>query len=44
MTFTGSETSARDRRRVTDEIMFAIQELSGQEYVTSYAPSRTQSK
>ncbi|WP_030915161.1 lysophospholipid acyltransferase family protein [Streptosporangium amethystogenes] len=44
MTFTGSETSARDRRRVTDEIMAAIQELSGQEYATSYAPSRTQGK
>ncbi|WP_436763673.1 lysophospholipid acyltransferase family protein [Streptosporangium sp. V21-05] len=44
MTFSGSETSARDRRGVTDEIMFAIQELSGQEYVTSYAPSRTQTK
>ncbi|GIH95507.1 lysophospholipid acyltransferase family protein [Planobispora siamensis] len=39
--FTGSETSARDRRRVTDEIMTAIQKLSGQEYVGSYAPART---
>ncbi|MBB2915411.1 1-acyl-sn-glycerol-3-phosphate acyltransferase [Streptosporangium becharense] len=44
MTFTGSETSARDRRRVTDEIMAAIRDLSGQEYVSSYAPSRTQDK
>lgn len=41
MTFSGSETSARDRRQVTDEIMAAIQELSGQEYVPSYAPRRT---
>ncbi|GAA4228289.1 1-acyl-sn-glycerol-3-phosphate acyltransferase [Streptosporangium album] len=41
LTFTGSETSARDRRQVTDEIMAAIQELSGQEYVPSYAPKRT---
>ena len=44
MTFSGSERSARDRRAVTDEIMAAIQELSGQEYVPSYAPSRTQGK
>ncbi|MFJ2032186.1 lysophospholipid acyltransferase family protein [Streptosporangium sp. NPDC087985] len=44
LTFTGSETSARDRRQVTDEIMTAIQELSGQEYVPSYAPKRVQSK
>ncbi|MET8340234.1 lysophospholipid acyltransferase family protein [Streptosporangium canum] len=44
LTFTGSETSARDRRRVTDEIMAAIHELSGQEYVPSYAPSRTRSE
>ncbi|MFC4061785.1 lysophospholipid acyltransferase family protein [Planomonospora corallina] len=41
MTFTGSESSARDRRRVTDEIMAAIQRLSGQEYVAAYAPRRT---
>lgn len=41
LTFTGSQNSARDRRRVTDEIMAAIRELSGQEYVASYAPSRT---
>ena len=40
MTFEGCHTSARDRRRVTDEIMAAIQELSGQEYVPSYAASR----
>ncbi|MEV7009282.1 lysophospholipid acyltransferase family protein [Streptosporangium sp. NPDC051022] len=41
MTFTGSYGDARDRRRVTDEIMEAIRELSGQEYATSYAPSRS---
>ncbi|GAA3097749.1 lysophospholipid acyltransferase family protein [Streptosporangium carneum] len=41
VTFTGSHTDARDRRRVTDEIMAAIRELSGQEYVASYAPSRS---
>ncbi|GAA3141936.1 lysophospholipid acyltransferase family protein [Planomonospora alba] len=41
LTFTGSESSARDRRRVTDEIMMAIQRLSGQEYVPAYAPRRT---
>ncbi|MDP9869837.1 MULTISPECIES: lysophospholipid acyltransferase family protein [Streptosporangium] len=44
MTFTGSETSARDRRRVTDEIMAAIRDLSGQEYVPSYTPARGQAK
>jgi 1-acyl-sn-glycerol-3-phosphate acyltransferase len=44
MTFTGSEKSARDRRSVTDEIMAAIAELSGQEYVASYAPSRNKDK
>ncbi len=41
MTFTGSQGDARDRRRVTDEIMAAIHELSGQEYVAGYAPSRS---
>jgi 1-acyl-sn-glycerol-3-phosphate acyltransferase len=44
MTFTGSEKSSRDRRNVTDEIMAAIAELSGQEYVASYAPSRNKDK
>ncbi len=39
MTFDGDHASARDRRRVTDEIMAAIQELSGQEYVPAYAAS-----
>ncbi|GAA4088283.1 lysophospholipid acyltransferase family protein [Nonomuraea soli] len=37
--FEGEHTSARDRRRVTDEIMAAIQKLSGQEYVAQYATS-----
>ncbi|MEU6740931.1 lysophospholipid acyltransferase family protein [Streptosporangium sandarakinum] len=41
LTFTGSAASARDRRRVTDEIMTAVQELSGQEYAGGYAPSRS---
>ncbi|MEV0584295.1 lysophospholipid acyltransferase family protein [Nonomuraea sp. NPDC050310] len=39
MTFKGEHTNARDRRRVTDEIMEAIQKLSGQEYVPQYASS-----
>ncbi|GGT06263.1 1-acyl-sn-glycerol-3-phosphate acyltransferase [Nonomuraea spiralis] len=37
--FEGDHTKARDRRRVTDEIMAAIQKLSGQEYVPAYAAS-----
>ncbi|MEO3870952.1 lysophospholipid acyltransferase family protein [Nonomuraea sp. B12E4] len=37
--FTGDHSSARDRRRVTDEVMQAIQRLSGQEYVPAYAAS-----
>ncbi|MBB4915141.1 lysophospholipid acyltransferase family protein [Streptosporangium saharense] len=41
MTFTGSHTDARDRRRVTDEIMDAIHALSGQERAPGYAPSRS---
>lgn len=39
MHFEGDYKSARDRRRVTDEIMQAIQKLSGQEYVPQYAAS-----
>ncbi|MEV0166296.1 1-acyl-sn-glycerol-3-phosphate acyltransferase [Nonomuraea fuscirosea] len=39
MRFEGDHTKARDRRRVTDEIMAAIQRLSGQEYVPTYAAS-----
>ncbi|GAA1302549.1 MULTISPECIES: lysophospholipid acyltransferase family protein [Planotetraspora] len=39
MTFTGDAASARDRRDVTDEVMTAIQKLSGQEYVPRYAAS-----
>jgi 1-acyl-sn-glycerol-3-phosphate acyltransferase len=35
----GDHTNARDRRRVTDDIMAAIQRLSGQEYVPTYAAS-----
>ncbi|MEV0234444.1 lysophospholipid acyltransferase family protein [Nonomuraea sp. NPDC050786] len=37
--FEGDHTKARDRRQVTDEIMAAIQKLSGQEYVPAYAAS-----
>ncbi|GHE26460.1 1-acyl-sn-glycerol-3-phosphate acyltransferase [Streptosporangium violaceochromogenes] len=44
LTFTGSQSSSRDRRRVTDEIMAAIGALSGQEYVASYAPARNSAK
>ncbi|MCW2880301.1 MAG: phospholipid/glycerol acyltransferase [Sphaerisporangium sp.] len=40
MTFTGDPGRARDRRTVTDEVMKAIQRLSGQEYVPSYASSQ----
>ena len=40
LTFTGDAGRAKDRRVVTDEIMRAIQGLSGQEYVPSYAASR----
>ncbi|WP_240197441.1 lysophospholipid acyltransferase family protein [Nonomuraea lactucae] len=39
MRFEGDHRNARDRRRVTDEIMAAIQKLSGQEYVPTYAAS-----
>ncbi|MFD0473731.1 lysophospholipid acyltransferase family protein [Nonomuraea thailandensis] len=39
MRFEGDHANARDRRRVTDEIMAAIQKLSGQEYVPTYAAS-----
>jgi 1-acyl-sn-glycerol-3-phosphate acyltransferase len=39
MSFVGDHTQARDRRRVTDEIMSGIQKLSGQEYVPTYAAS-----
>jgi 1-acyl-sn-glycerol-3-phosphate acyltransferase len=35
----GDHTNARDRRPVTDDIMAAIQRLSGQEYVPTYAAS-----
>lgn len=37
MRFEGDHRNARDRRRVTDEVMAAIQRLSGQEYVPEYA-------
>jgi 1-acyl-sn-glycerol-3-phosphate acyltransferase len=37
MTFSGEATKARDRREVTDQVMAAIQRLSGQEYVAKYA-------
>ncbi|MFC4534724.1 lysophospholipid acyltransferase family protein [Sphaerisporangium dianthi] len=39
MTFTGDPARAKDRRAVTDEVMAAIQRLSGQEYVPAYAAS-----
>jgi 1-acyl-sn-glycerol-3-phosphate acyltransferase len=35
--FTGDPAKARDRREVTDQVMAAIQGLSGQEYVAKYA-------
>jgi 1-acyl-sn-glycerol-3-phosphate acyltransferase len=35
-----TEAPARARRAVTDEVMRAIQELSGQEYVPAYASAR----
>nr|WP_308169505.1 lysophospholipid acyltransferase family protein [Acrocarpospora catenulata] len=37
LAFTGDPGRARDRRQVTDEVMAAIQRLSGQEYVPTYA-------
>ncbi|GGL01796.1 1-acyl-sn-glycerol-3-phosphate acyltransferase [Sphaerisporangium melleum] len=40
MTFQGDAARARDRRAVTDEVMAAIQRLSGQEYVPAYAAGR----
>ncbi|MFC4587732.1 lysophospholipid acyltransferase family protein [Sphaerisporangium corydalis] len=40
MRFTGDPARAKDRRAVTDEVMNAIQKLSGQEYVPSYAASQ----
>ncbi|MFG2074813.1 lysophospholipid acyltransferase family protein [Nonomuraea maritima] len=40
--FEGDHRNARDRRRVTDEVMEAIQKLSGQEYVPTYAASYKQ--
>ncbi|MFI6297207.1 lysophospholipid acyltransferase family protein [Nonomuraea sp. NPDC050790] len=39
MRFEGDYKNARDRRRVTDDIMSAIQRLSGQDYVPQYASS-----
>jgi 1-acyl-sn-glycerol-3-phosphate acyltransferase len=39
MKFTGDPRDARARRDVTDQVMQAIQKLSGQEYVPVYASS-----
>lgn len=39
MTFTGDPRDPRARRDVTDQVMQAIQKLSGQEYVPVYASS-----
>lgn len=39
MTFSGDAGHARTRREVTDQVMQAIQKLSGQEYVPVYASS-----
>jgi 1-acyl-sn-glycerol-3-phosphate acyltransferase len=39
MYFTGDPDDARTRRDVTDQVMQAIQKLSGQEYVPMYASS-----
>ena len=36
----GSSAGARQRRAVTDQVMEAIRELSGQEYVSMYASAR----
>ncbi|MEV4254068.1 1-acyl-sn-glycerol-3-phosphate acyltransferase, partial [Spirillospora sp. NPDC049652] len=40
MTFTGEERDREAVRHATDQVMQAIQKLSGQEYVDSYAPLR----
>jgi 1-acyl-sn-glycerol-3-phosphate acyltransferase len=38
--FSGQTAGARQRRAITDEVVQAIQELSGQEYVSMYASAR----
>jgi len=38
--FSGQAAGARQRRAITDEVVRAIQELSGQEYVPMYASAR----
>ena len=42
--FTGDSTDLQLLRQATDEIMSSIQEMSGQEYVDDYAPSRSAKK
>ncbi|MSW34951.1 MAG: 1-acyl-sn-glycerol-3-phosphate acyltransferase [Actinobacteria bacterium] len=42
--FTGDSTDLQLLRQATDEIMSSIQEMSGQEYVDDYAPSRAAKK
>jgi 1-acyl-sn-glycerol-3-phosphate acyltransferase len=38
MDFTGRPTDSSSMRAITDEVMAAIQALTGQEYVGRYAP------
>ena len=41
MEFTGRGDDRAEMRRITDEVMAEIQRLTGQEYVSRYAPPRT---
>ena len=44
MYFSGDSSNLQYLREVTDQIMDAIHEMSGQEYVDEYAPSRSSKK
>ena len=44
MDFTGRSMDSSTLRAITDEVMAAIQALTGQEYVGRYAPRRGQSE
>jgi 1-acyl-sn-glycerol-3-phosphate acyltransferase len=41
MDFVGRPMDSSNLRAITDELMHTIQGLTGQEYVTRYAPRRT---
>ena len=44
MDFTGRPMESSSLRAITDDVMVAIQALTGQEYVGRYAPRRRQSE